>query len=807
MNKIEFKKLTFRNFMSYGNNLSELNFTDGLIWLSADNGSGKSTIVEVIMFALFGISYRGGNKSDLRNTRNPDGITEANLVFDRITSNGTEEYRIFRSIDPKGKQKFELERREDGKWTLMNKRVGFGQKDFEEKILQFNEVLFKNVIAMNTQESIPFIDMPAAQKRALLESIIAMSLDKWKKENGKRLSAATIEFNVATGDVSRLQSEMTSLDGIIAQMESERDSKIATLKASVADTSARITALETKLAEEHAAGYAALQNRLNGEKESLAASGEFLAASKRTYDESVAMKTKLHGMLTDESSVAERIANLRWAESAIAPLAADRQMMADLEKELAEANAAIPPVADAGERDDLTARISAHRDELRTLDVELGRHMATQQHMADEKTRLTGLAATFVAGTPCPTCGKPSTEEDVEIHKADLRKQWVAANESFKTEKEAILAMNTRKVKLTDEVNMYETRIAELNAMDTAAREYRAERIVPIEQQRSAIGRRIFSVQQTLDRKGINADRISEELDGLMARVTEFTKVHETITAKDSEWTDAVNRYNAATTEYAAVEKRIQDIAGEISRADNNTDRYSLASPATVSELAVMRNSYSNMSAALDELLNGEGSADSLAMTRQRRMDAETEYGIARARMTASSDTIKLCQYIGGNLCADSGMKKMIFGIFVPAFNNAVYKNMVRANLPFTVTFDDKMDFTFHSGPGLAPKYDMASQGQKRKIGFAISMAFRDFVSLVGNFSVNFLSLDEVLDISTDNTAMRDMLGMVKDMVSTIGCAMVITHRGDVVSDQFDYRLSIDYDGTYSRIGKLTPLH
>lgn len=116
------------------------------------------------------------------------------------------------------------------------------------------------------------------------------------------------------------------------------------------------------------------------------------------------------------------------------------------------------------------------------------------------------------------------------------------------------------------------------------------------------------------------------------------------------------------------------------------------------------------------------------------------------------------------------------------------------------------MSYTFTSAPGYAPTYVMLSQGQKRKVGFAITMAFRDFVSLVGNFKINFLSLDEVLDISTDNNAMRDMLDIVKDMVQDIGCVMVVTHRGDVVADKFDNKITVEYDGTYSRLGDVVKL-
>lgn len=190
-------------------------------------------------------------------------------------------------------------------------------------------------------------------------------------------------------------------------------------------------------------------------------------------------------------------------------------------------------------------------------------------------------------------------------------------------------------------------------------------------------------------------------------------------------------------------------------------------------------------------------------MTKKRLSDAERDLEQANERWHSASKNIAACNYITGML-SDGGMKKMVYGLYIDHFNEVVRKNLLRANLPFVIEFDDTMNFKFISAPGYAPSYTMLSQGQRRKVGFAIAMAFRDFVSLVGNFSINFMSLDEVLDISTDNYAMREMLDIVRSMVSDIGCVVVITHRGDAVADKFDHKITVEYDGTYSHMGDVT---
>ena len=227
MNSITLKSCVFNNFMSYGNTANEFTFPNGMVWMCADNGSGKSTLVEAINFALFGTSYRGGNKSELRNTRNVEGTLRVMLEFD--CEKGPEDvstYRITRSISPKGTSKFEVEKMEGGKWVAQSKRAGYSQKDFEESVLGFNEVLFKNDIALNTQESISFIDMPAKQRRELIESILMVLQEPWKKETARRMSAATSAFDLADSDMRRIDGEITNLTRICETLRQEKQDNI-----------------------------------------------------------------------------------------------------------------------------------------------------------------------------------------------------------------------------------------------------------------------------------------------------------------------------------------------------------------------------------------------------------------------------------------------------------------------------------------------------------------------------------------------------------------------------------------------------
>ena len=58
---VDFKTVKFKNILSYGNNWTTLDFHNGLNLIKAQNGSGKSTILDAINFCLFGKPINRGD--------------------------------------------------------------------------------------------------------------------------------------------------------------------------------------------------------------------------------------------------------------------------------------------------------------------------------------------------------------------------------------------------------------------------------------------------------------------------------------------------------------------------------------------------------------------------------------------------------------------------------------------------------------------------------------------------------------------------------------------------------------------------
>ena len=68
---ILFKTLRFKNFLSTGNNWTEINLNKSKSTLIVgQNGAGKSTMLDAIAFGLFGKPHRNINKPQLVNSIN-----------------------------------------------------------------------------------------------------------------------------------------------------------------------------------------------------------------------------------------------------------------------------------------------------------------------------------------------------------------------------------------------------------------------------------------------------------------------------------------------------------------------------------------------------------------------------------------------------------------------------------------------------------------------------------------------------------------------------------------------------------------
>ena len=124
---ILFKKIKWKNFLSTGDNWTEIQLDcDDTTLVIGSNGAGKSTLLDALCFVLFNKPYRKITKSQLVNTTNEKG-TVVEIDF----SIGSINYTVTRGIKP---NIFDIVI--DGKMRDKESDDRINQKVLEEQILK-----------------------------------------------------------------------------------------------------------------------------------------------------------------------------------------------------------------------------------------------------------------------------------------------------------------------------------------------------------------------------------------------------------------------------------------------------------------------------------------------------------------------------------------------------------------------------------------------------------------------------------------------------------------------------------------------
>ena len=164
---ITFKILKWKNFLSTGNNWSELDLTKNKTTLVVgSNGAGKSTMLDALSFALFGKAHRNISKPQLVNS-----INNKNCVVEVTFSALGSDFRIVRGIKP---NVFEIWKGE----TMINQssHAKEYQKILEQNILKLNHKSFHQIVVLGSSSFIPFMQLSAQNRRDVIEDLLDINV-------------------------------------------------------------------------------------------------------------------------------------------------------------------------------------------------------------------------------------------------------------------------------------------------------------------------------------------------------------------------------------------------------------------------------------------------------------------------------------------------------------------------------------------------------------------------------------------------------------------------------------------------------
>jgi DNA repair exonuclease SbcCD ATPase subunit len=288
---ILFKNVRWKNFLSTGNQYTEVDFTKNKTNLIiGSNGAGKSTVLDALTFSLFGKPFRKINKPQLINSVN-DRDCKVEVEFDI----GSTSWKVVRGIKP---NIFEVYRDD----SLLDQSAAAldQQKWLEQNVLKMNYKSFTQIVILGSSTFVPFMQLPASHRREVIEDLLdikifsSMNLVIKEKIRSLREEIKTLELKKESlNDKVKMQKEF------IEELENRGNANINANKEKIANLDGEVGIYigENSSAEEPLQELIREQDLISGYAEKLRKLGNL----KGKISQKVSTITKEHKFFTENT--------------------------------------------------------------------------------------------------------------------------------------------------------------------------------------------------------------------------------------------------------------------------------------------------------------------------------------------------------------------------------------------------------------------------------------------------------------------------------------------------------------------------
>ena len=215
---ITFTKIRWKNLLSTGNVFTEVQLDKTPTTLvCGENGAGKTTMLDALTFVLYGKPFRNVNLPQLVNSINgKDCVVEI-----EFSTNGSK-YKVVRGQAPKI---FTIEK--DGKEIPQTANAKDYQAILEGQILKMNYKTFCQVVILGSTNYVPFMRLPAADRRNIVENLL--DIDVFSKMNELlkvRIAETRDSIREVDSAISTLKMKIEHKQDMIRKIEGKSDSQL-----------------------------------------------------------------------------------------------------------------------------------------------------------------------------------------------------------------------------------------------------------------------------------------------------------------------------------------------------------------------------------------------------------------------------------------------------------------------------------------------------------------------------------------------------------------------------------------------------
>ena len=219
---ILFECIKYKNFLSTGNQFTEVKFDDHKTSLIiGNNGSGKSTLLDALTFVLFGKSFRGVNKPQLINSINEkDCVVEIEFKISKTN------WKVKRGLKPNIFQIYK-----NGELLNQDATTKDQQNWLESVVLKMNYKTFTQIVILGSSNFVPFMQLSAANRRDVIEDILDIKIfSSMNLSIKERLRSCKEEINKLEYKKESFADKVTMQKNFIKEIEDLSKSDIQSKK-------------------------------------------------------------------------------------------------------------------------------------------------------------------------------------------------------------------------------------------------------------------------------------------------------------------------------------------------------------------------------------------------------------------------------------------------------------------------------------------------------------------------------------------------------------------------------------------------
>ena len=755
-------ELSLRNYRVFEE--VDLELPARVIGIFGPNGGGKSTLVESIAFALYGVDATRTKKDGIR-THGVLTDCEVRLVFEH----GGTGYELRRAIKGRGHAP-------DAELYVGDRLLATGTTEVTQEVVRLLHmdlpVFRASVYAEQKQLDALSDQAPAKRKDMALRLLGIKPVDDAR-------SAARKEARATATSVAQLADAVVDIAALEAQVKEARE--LAAEAGGAADAAAKeleAAAAAAAAARERFMTIDAVRQRVETLTVELTSATRQRDAAVADRDERLARIERFQADVAELPAIEEELGSLEGIEERAAGAAA----AAELGARLASAEAALEemPSPDAEEAAEVVAHAERELSEARDADAraraEADRAAAGLEETQDHLTRAREADPTL----PCPTCGQALGDGFA----AYVKERTAAVTGATK-------ALTAAK-------------------KDAAAA---AKVLAAAERERSAALRAGEEVRSIVERRTRLEDQLADLRAELAAKLEPFGGA---VPDADAVATDAARARSLRErrAQLGVAKERLEEARGDLQRIDDQvadlsstidrltTEAGSLAFDAEAHSAAAA--AAEDAAAALDAARTREREASDAAKEHEKAAE-RLEGQLAQARQTAARvDELRSeARYLERTAILLDGFRDHLVARVGPELSReaeALFRELTNHEYDDLRIHDDTLAIEIADGDRYFP-ISRFSGSETDLANLALRVAISTHLSRVSGADVGFMVLDEVLG-SLDQERKDLMVTAMGRLANRFHQLFVITHS-DQVKDQFPASILVQKTGRRRSVAAL----